>query len=180
MRAVTLQETPRRWPAYVIAVGIGLFCVVVLAIAGGEQLLTDKPMTSDGLVAIGATVLRIGTIALALAAVTKWDRILPARLMSMALWAVALGQLAYPAAETVVKAAILLDLMEPVNKGISNMSAVGWFNFGAAWLVWGVPGCLFTLLALDHRRRHQLSWVWAPLGAVGGLVALGALGFLIS
>ncbi|GAA1615789.1 hypothetical protein GCM10009789_82330 [Kribbella sancticallisti] len=41
-------------------------------------------------------------------------------------------QLAYPVAETLVKAAILLHLIEPLDKGISNMSPVGWFNFAAA------------------------------------------------
>ncbi|GAB3840601.1 hypothetical protein [Kribbella italica] len=171
---------PRRWPAYTIAAGIGLFCVVVLGIALGEQVLTDKPMTSDGFVALGATGLRIVTIGIALAAVQRWGRIVPARLLSMALWAVALGQLAYPIAETVVKAAILLTLMEPVDKGISNMTPVGWFNFAAAWLVWGVPGCLFAILANDHRRRFQLSWLWAPVGAAGGVAGLAVLGLLIS
>lgn len=171
---------PRRWPAYTIAVGIGLFCVVVLGAAAGEQIFTDKPMTDDAYVAVGATGLRIATIGLALAAVQRWGRIVPARLLSMALWAAAIGQLAYPIAETVVKAAILLNVMEPLQKGISNMTPAGWFNFGAAWLIWGVPGWLFVLLANDHRRRHRLSWLWAPLGAAGGVVGLAALGLLIS
>ncbi|GAA0585878.1 hypothetical protein HPO96_10760 [Kribbella sandramycini] len=170
----------RRWPAYTIAYGIGAFCAVVLGTAAFQHLWRDDPLTADGIVALGATVLRLGTIAVALVAVLPWGRRIPAPLLSMALWAIAIGQLVYPVAETAVKAAILLGLISPLDKGISNMSMTGWFNFGAAWLIWGVPGVLFTLLALDHRRTHRLSYLWAPAGALAGTAALAALGLLIS
>lgn len=170
----------RRWPAYVVAFGVGAFCVIVLGTAAVQQLFLDHPAGPDSAVALGATVLRLLTIGVALAAVSDWGRRFPPVLLSMALWALAIGQLAYPAAETIVKALILLDLMEPISKGISNMSPTGWFNFGAAWLIWGVPGAMFAVLATDHRRRHRLSWLWAPAGALGGVLALAALGLLIS
>ncbi|MFC0623159.1 hypothetical protein [Kribbella deserti] len=178
--APTGNLTVRRWPAYAIAGGVGLFCLVVVSVAAFEQLVQGKPANGDAVVALGATGLRVMTIVVALVAVSRWERRVPARILSMALWAMAIGQLAYPLAETLVKAAILLDLIEPLNKGISNMSATGWFNFAAAWLVWGVPGVLFGLLASDHRRRHALSWLWAPLGGLGGMAALAVLGLVIS
>lgn len=170
----------RRWPAYVVAIGVGAFCAVVLGTAAVQQLLLDHPAGPDSAIAIGATVLRLLTIGVALAAVSGWARRLPAALLSMALWALAIGQLAYPVAETIVKALILLDLMEPIGKGISNMAPIGWFNFGAAWVIWGVPGTMFAILAVDHRLRYRLSWLWAPAGALGGVATLAALGILIS
>jgi hypothetical protein len=88
-------------------------------------------------------------------------------------------QLLYPVAETVVKSLILIGLMEPINKGISNMSAEGWFNFGAMWAVWGVPGALFLLAALAYRARRPARGLWVLLGVAGGAVLLFGLGLLI-
>jgi hypothetical protein len=79
----------------------------------------------------------------------------------------------------VVKSLILTGLIDPLDKGISNMSGEGWFNFGATWLVWGVPGALFALTALDYGRRVAARGRWVALGAVGGVVLLGGLGLLI-
>jgi hypothetical protein len=88
-------------------------------------------------------------------------------------------QLSYPLAETVVKALILTGAIEPIGKGISTMSAVGWFNFAGTWLVWGVPGALFLLAARAYGRRVAVARRWVLLGVLGGLGLLLGLGLLI-
>jgi hypothetical protein len=69
--------------------------------------------------------------------------------------------------------------MAPVNKGISNLSAEGWFNFGATWLIWGIPGVLFALAALSYRARRTVNGWWVLFGVVGGGVLLLGLGLVI-
>lgn len=50
---------------------------------------------------------------MALASVQGWGRLMPPWLLSAGLWGAAAVQLAYPIAETVVKALILVGAMEP-------------------------------------------------------------------
>ena len=167
----------RRWPALAAAAWVGTFCLVaggavVRALAGGGSAGEHGVV----LLAIG---LRLVTVLMALAAVHRWGRLVPGWLLLAGLWGAAAVQLAYPIAETVVKSLILSGLMDPIDKGISNMSAEGWFNFLAAWLVWGVPGVLFTLAAIDHRQRVATGGGAVAFGVVGGVVLLGGLGLLI-
>src|SRR3954449_4020601 len=95
------------------------------------------------------------------------------------LWGAAAVQLVYPVAGTVVKTLILSGVMDPIGKGISNMTAQGWFNFSATWAVWGVPGVLFLLAALSYRARTPVRARWVVLGVAGGVALLGGLGVLI-
>lgn len=78
-----------------------------------------------------------------------------------------------------MKGLILTGVMHPIDKGISNMSAEGWFNFAATWTIWGIPGVLFLLAALSYRARTAVRARWILLGLVGGTVLLGGLGVLI-
>jgi hypothetical protein len=167
----------RRWPALGAAAWVGTFCAVAGS-AVAWQLLRGGSLEENGVVLL-AVGLRLLTVAMALAAVRSWGRRIPGPLLLAGLWGAAAVQLAYPIAETAVKALILAGVVDPIDKGISNMSAEGWFNFGATWLVWGVPGVLFTLAALDLGRRTGARGRWIALGVVGGIALLGGLGAAI-
>ena len=69
--------------------------------------------------------------------------------------------------------------MEPIIRGISNMSPDGWFNFGAMWVVFGIPGTLFLLAALSYGARRAVPVRWVLLGILGGAALLAGLGLLI-
>lgn len=126
-----------------------------------------------------AIALRMVTVFLASASVWTFGSRVPAWMLLTGLWGAAAVQLAYPIAETLVKALILLHLMDPIDKGISNMSAEGWFNFAAAWTIWGVPGVLFALAALSLGRRVTVRTRFVLLGVLGGVAFLFGLGLLI-
>lgn len=169
----------RGWPAYAVTAFVGLFCVVVAAAWVWDHVVRGNPIGATGWIIAAATGLRVVTIAIALAAVQPWGRRIPAPLLTTSLWGCAAAQLVYPLAETVVKLAILAGLLDLPARGIGNMSATGWFNFSAAWLVFGLPGVLFVLLAVDHQRRESVSWLWPLAGAGGGVAVLFAIGFVI-
>ncbi|GAA1268295.1 hypothetical protein Psi02_10260 [Planotetraspora silvatica] len=181
--ATGIDSAPPRaaasWPAYWAAGWIGAFCAIVLIATGYNQLINGVPLDEGGEIALMATGLRLLTVAIALASVQAWGRRLPNWLVATGLWGAAAVQLLYPIAETAVKAAVLTGLVEPFGKGISNMSAEGWFNFGAAWLIWGVPGALFSAAAVSFARRHRVSPLGTVLGLLGGAVFLGLLGLVI-
>lgn len=172
-----LTQPTGRWPALAIAAYVGLFCVIALA-AVLWAVADGSPWGEQGVVLL-AIGLRLVSIAIALASVQRWGDRVPAWIVLAGLWGAAAVQLLYPVAETVVKALILTGIMEPINKGISNMSAEGWFNFGAMWAVWGVPGVLFLLAALAYRARRPARGWWVLLGLAGGAVLLFGLGLLI-
>lgn len=167
------------WPAYAIAWSVGLFCAVVAVLWTIDHLIQGNPVDATGWVVIGATGLRALTIVIVLASVRDWGRRVPRQLMAVALWGCAVAQLAYPATETMVKAAVLVGVLDLPAKGIGNMSAIGWFNFAAAWLVFGAPGLLFILAARSHAARHGSSGTWPVIGVLGGLAALFAIGWVI-
>lgn len=173
------RQVVRRWPAYVIVAFVGLFCVVVTAAWVWDHVVRGTPVDATGWIIAGATVLRVVTIAVALAAVQRWGRAVPPGLLSTALWGCAAAQLVYPVAETAVKAAILVGLLDLPATGIGNMSAIGWFNFAAAWMVFGIPGVLFAVLAGDHQRARSVSWWWPMAGVGGGVALLFATGAVI-
>ncbi|MEV0585568.1 hypothetical protein [Nonomuraea sp. NPDC050310] len=133
----------------------------------------------DGWVALGSVGLRILTVALALASVRPWGRRLPGRLVLGGLWGSAAAQFVYPALELIVKLLILAGVPIALGKGISNMSATGWFNFAAVWVVFGVPALLFGLAAVSYQRRSAASSLFAWLGVLGGCAALLLIGVLI-
>ena len=173
------KESPampaRRWAALAAAGYVGLFCAVaatavVWTVAHGSSWAEQDVVV----LAIG---LRLVSVAIALAAVSRWGMRLPAWAVLTGLWGAASVQLLYPLAETVVKGLIATRVMAPIGKGISNMSVEGWFNFAATWVIWGVPGALFLVAALSYRRPARARWVL--LGIAGGAVTLGGLGVLI-
>jgi hypothetical protein len=166
-----------RWPALAAAGYVGLFCVIATA-AVGWSLAHGTPIADLGVVLL-AIGLRLLTVGIALASVRRWGEQLPAWLVLAGLCGAAAVQLLYPVAETVVKTLILTGLVHPIDKGISNMTAEGWFNFAATWAIWGVPGVLFALAALSFRARRPARPQWVLLGLVGGAVLLVGLGALI-
>jgi hypothetical protein len=174
---VPAKLTGRRWPALVAAGYIGVFCVVT-ATAVLWNVGHGSSWSENGVVVL-AISLRLVTVAMALASVQRWGARVPSWIVLAGLWGAAAVQLMYPVAETVVKALILTGAMHPLHKGISNMSPEGWFNFGATWVVWGIPGVLFALAALSYRARTAVRGWWVLLGILGGAVLLGGLGMLI-
>jgi hypothetical protein len=165
-----------RWPALSAASFVTVFCVVA-GVGVAWNVLNGSPI-ADNAVVLLALVLRMVTVAMALASLQQWGRLVPSWMLFAGLWGAAAVQLVYPLAETVVKALILVGVMDPINKGISNMTAEGWFNFGATWFIWGIPGTLFLLTARSYGRRVFVQGRWAALGLLGGaglLVGLGAL-----
>ncbi|NKY40000.1 hypothetical protein [Cellulomonas septica] len=166
-----------RWPAVLAAAWVGTFCLV----AGGALIWSRVRGggTADQEVVVLAIALRLVTVAVALASIQSWGRRLPGRVVLGGLWGAGAVQLAYPLAETVVKTATLAGLMEPLDKGVSDMSVQGWFNFGATWLIWGVPGALFVLAAVVFGRRLPHARAWALLSVLAGIGFLAGLGLLI-
>ncbi|WP_273652519.1 hypothetical protein [Cellulomonas fimi] len=174
---VTADGPPPRWPAALAAAWVGTFCLV----AGGALVWSRLRggSTADQEVVVLAIGLRLVTVAVALASIQPWGRRLPGWVVLGGLWGAGAVQLAYPLAETVVKLVILAGLREPVDKGISDMSAQGWFNFGATWLIWGVPGVLFVLAAAAFGRQVPHARRWALLSVLAGIGFLAGLGLLI-
>lgn len=168
-----------RWPAYAAAVSVGLFCVVVLGIVAKNLFVDGEPLGDTGPVLLLAVALRTLTVVMALATVRPWGGRVPGWMLLGGVWGAAGAQLIYPIAETVVKLLILTDVMAPIDKGISDMSSTGWFNFAAAWLIWGIPGALFVLIGLSYQRRSRTSLIWTLLGGLGGIALIFLLGALI-
>ena len=167
-----------RWPAVVVAWYIGVFCLVAgsavaWSIGSGASSAGENGTV---LLAIG---LRLVTVGMALASVLAFGRRVPAWALLAGLWGAAAVQIVYPVAETVFKALILAGVVDPIDKGISNMSAEGWFNFASVWVIWGIPGILFALAAVSYRRRVTVRDRWVVLGVLGGAAFLFALGALI-
>jgi hypothetical protein len=173
----TDRSTTRRWPALAAASYIGVFCLI----ASGAVLwegARNGSWAANGVVIL-AVLLRLITIPMALASVQPWGKRVPSWMVLSGLWGAAAVQLSYPLAETVVKGLILTGVMDPIDKGISNMSSEGWFNFGATWLIWGVPGFLFLVAALSYQARTAVRSGWVLLGVGGGIALLVGLGLLI-
>ncbi|WP_114906635.1 hypothetical protein [Ornithinimicrobium murale] len=168
-----------RWPAGAITVLIGAFVAVVGALWVTDHVLGSEPVDATGWVILAATLLRLATIGVALASIQHWGRQLPAGPLLAALWGCAAAQLIYPVAETMVKALILLGAVELPPVGIGNMTSTGWFNFAAAWLVFGVPGALFVAAARSYQNRTGARWCWAVAGTTGGGLALLTIGLII-
>jgi hypothetical protein len=167
------------WPARTAAWYVGLSCAAVLALAVNNQIIHGEPFDAGAKLLLLATGLRLLTVLMAVASWRAWGRRVPGWLLLGGLWGAAATQLAYPVAELVVKLLILVGAMDPIHKGISNMTAEGWFNFAGVWLLWGVPGALFALAALSYQRRSGASLRWALVGCAAGVAFLFLLGLVI-
>lgn len=168
-----------RWPAFAVAWSVGLFCVAVGGMWAVDHVLRGEAVDETGWVIFGSLVLRVLTIGIALSSVMAWGSHLPTNLVLTGLWGCAAAQLTYPAAELVAKVAVLAGLVDLPSRGVGNMTATGWFNFAAVWLVFGVPGLLFILAAHSWRNRRGGSLRWPLIGIGAGTVALFAIGMLI-
>jgi hypothetical protein len=166
-----------RWPALAAATYVGIFCLAATALVLWS-IGQGHSVGENGVVLL-SICLRLVTIGIALSSVQQWGRRLPAWMILAGLWGTAAVQLSYPIAETVVKALILTGVTRPINKGISNMTPEGWFNFGGVWVAFGFPGVLFLLAALSYRARRAVPVRWVLLGILGGFVLLAGLGLLI-
>lgn len=169
-----------RWPAIAIVSGVGLF---VLGVGGWwvfDHLIKGSPIDDTAWIILGATILRLGTIGLAVASIYPFKRLLLRQIVLAGLWGSAAAQIVYPLAETIVKLLVLSGLLDLPATGLGNMTPTGWFNFAAVWLVFGIPGILFVLAAISYRNRLRLTdrlwWLWSLLG----IVVLFVIGMLIS
>ena len=169
----------RRWPAYAITAWVGLFVAVVTVMWTVSHVVLGNSIDATARIIIGATALRAVTIGIALASVQRWGARIPGRVLVAGLWGAASAQLIYPLAESIAKLLILIGAVELSSKGISDMSLTGWFNFSAVWLVFGVPGVLFVLAGRDSQRERGVGARWAAIGAVAGVLFLGAIGAAI-
>ncbi len=151
-RDVASVHVVRRWPAYAITAETGMFCLTVLVLAIADQGLPQDRWNAGPGAGLGLTLLRLATIGLALLAigVGNWSRRVPGWLMLSALAVAAGAQLAYPLAET----AFRLGLAQTAK---TTDTVASWLDFGASWLVWGVPGGFFALLALDYGRLLRMG-----------------------
>lgn len=164
---------------YAITGFVGVFCLVVASIWTWDHLIRGTPVDATGWIIAGATLLRLITIAIALAGVQNWGRRLPQPMVAAGLWGCASAQLLYPVTETVVKAAVVMGLLDLPAAGIGNTTATGWFNFAAAWSVFGLPGVLFVIAARDHHRRYPAPWWWRVGGLLAGAAVLFGIGYVI-
>lgn len=167
------------WPAAAIGWSVGLFCAAVLGLWLWDHVVTGSPVDETGWIVLAATVLRAGTVVVALASVRGWGRRLPGCLVHVGLWGCASAQLVYPFAESVAKLLVLAGVVTLPPTGIGNLGTDGWFNLAMAWLVFGVPGLLFVLAARSWAARHDSSRVRAVAGLLLGVVALFGIGALV-
>lgn len=170
---------PGRRAVTAIVVLVGAFVAVVGGLWVADHVVGGEPVDDTGWVILGATLLRVVTIGIAVASVARWGRRLPPPLVVAGLWGCAAAQLVYPLTETVVKALVLAGVLDLAPTGIGDLSATGWFNFAVAWLVFGVPGALFASAARSYHRRTGVRWPWGVAGVAAGTAALFAIGAVI-
>ena len=168
-----------RWPVYTITAFVGLFVVIVLVMWINSHLIKKEPTDKTAWIILGALVLRALTVVIALASILKWGNKFAPWLILAGLSGCASAQLIYPLAELVVKLTILTGLIHMPSKGLGNMSPTGWFNLGAVWLIFGIPGALFVKVAVNFKEIHELPRKWYFVGGALGIAALFAIGLLI-
>ncbi|MFD1139533.1 hypothetical protein ACFQ4C_00345 [Larkinella insperata] len=170
-----IQSPIIRWPVYVITGFVGLFVAVVMGMWISGHLINGEAIDQTAWIILGACVLRLLTVFIALASIQPWGEKIPRWMILGGLSGSASAQLIYPAAELVVKLLILSGLVGHSNQGLGNMSATGWFNLAAVWVIFGFPGLLFVKATLNFQERKAVpvTWVW-----IGGLLGVGVL-FLI-
>ncbi|GAB3633835.1 hypothetical protein GCM10027421_31880 [Microbacterium shaanxiense] len=168
------------WPAYTVVILVGIFCAVVGGLWAFDHLVVRTPIDENASIVALATLLRLGTIVVALGSVQRWGMRLPRYVVGVALWGCAAAQLAYPAAATLIKMLVLLGVVELPDTGVGNLSVQGWVHLGAVLTVFGLPGALFVLAAISHAHRSGLRSSWTPvMGSVAGIAALILIGVMI-
>lgn len=164
---------------WTITIVVGLFVAVVAVAWTWSHVVRREPIDAVARIILFATLLRVATIVVAWAPTTAWGRAWPDGPLVGALWGCASAQVVYPAAELIVKLLVVAGLVPSGPGGVRNMSAVGWFNFAAAALVFGLPGTMFGLLGHRVRIHRDVRGRWAWAGAAGGVVALGLIGVAV-
>lgn len=173
------QERIIRWPVYAIVIFIGLFVLIVTALWLYGHLVKGEVIDQTAWIILGASVLRLVTLFVALASIQPWGEKIASWIVLCGLWGAASAQLAYPLAELLVKLVILVGLIDFPAKGVGNMTLTGWFNLSAAWLIFGLPGLLFIKAARLYQVRKALTNQWAWMGGLLGIIALVSIGLLI-
>lgn len=180
VRGVERSRFVARWPAYAVATFVGFFCVIVGAMWIMDHVVRARPVDETASVVALATVLRIGTIAVALSSVQRWGFKLPRTVVSIVLWACGAAQLAYPVAAVLIKSLAVVGAIALPDRGVGDLSLQGWLHLGAALTIFGIPGVLFILAAISHAHRSGIRGPWVPAGGViGGVVALLLIGAAI-
>lgn len=168
------------WPAYSVVVLVGIFCAVVGGLWVFDHLVVGTPIDETASIVALATLLRVGTIVVALGSVQRWGMRLPKHVVGVALWGCAAAQLAYPAAATLIKLLALSGAIAIPDTGVGNLSMQGWVHLGAVLAVFGLPGALFVLAAISHAHRSGLRPLGTPVvGSVAGVAALVLIGVMI-
>ena len=164
---------------YTITGFVGLFVVVVTALWLYGHIVQGEIIDQTAWIILGASVIRFLTIIIALASIQPWGEKIATWVILGGLSGAASAQLAYPIAELVVKLIILTGLLEYPAKGVGNMTPTGWFNLGAVWFIFGLPGLFFVQAARNYQARKGLSNTWVWLGSLLGIVTLASIGLLI-
>ncbi len=170
-----------KWSFYGLLLIIGGFSLYVLAAWSLDHILNQDPVDETGWIIFGASLARLITLGVAFLALRTYLTAVKRNtgLIAFALFACSSGQLVYPLAELIVKFLVLVGLWESTGKGISNMKAEGWFNHGAAWLIFGIPGILFLSIGLQYSNCFHVSRAYLIAGSVVGVLLLLVLGVLI-
>ena len=168
-----------KWPVYAITIFVGLFVVIVSSMWLYGHLIKKEVIDTTAWIILGACLLRFFTMLIALASIQKWGEKIQPWVVFCGLWGAASAQLVYPIAELIGKFLMLLGLIEHSGKGLGNMTLTGWFNLGAVWLIFGIPGFLFIAAAISYKARNSVSNAWAWIGGGLGVGALLIIGLLI-
>ena len=59
------------------------------------------------------------------------------------------------------------------------MSATGWFNLAAVWVIFGFPGLLFVKAAQNYQKQKAVPLTWLWIGGILGVSVLFLIGVLI-
>ncbi len=172
-------NAPVRWPVYGILVFTGLFVVIVMGMWIFDHLWNGRAVTQTDWIILGACLLRVFTMIIALASILPWGKRFAPWAVLGGLWGAAAAQLIYPVAELAVKLVLLTGWITHSSKGLGNMNPTGWFNLGAVWVIFGIPGLLFVQAARIYRTNNALSQTWSWIGGLLGIATLFLIGFLI-
>ncbi|QHT66998.1 hypothetical protein GXP67_10235 [Rhodocytophaga rosea] len=141
------------------------FFLIVFSMWINSHILKQEPIDQTAWIILGALLLRIFTIVVALASIQKWGQQFPPWAVLGGLSGSASAQLIYPIAELFAKLVLLTSLIESSTTGLGNMSLTGWFNLSAMCVIFGIPGMLFVLAAKSYKQSTAISNRWAGLVA---------------
>ena len=148
------------WPGYAAAGWAALFALVSLywavggtagirTVGGDIAALAGSGSGAAGLLAWGATVLKVAGVVFALALVSRWGRIFPRPLMLVAGWAASVVLILYGAVNVLGELLVVTGIVPATSQ--TDLYALHWHL--ALWdpyfLVWGI----LLLLAVRQYQR---------------------------